>query len=454
MASADGLHLARDLHPGARRQRLAAEIFALRNTFGEAASEIVVSNTKGFTGHPHGRGVEDVIAVKILEYGIVPPVPNFKEVDPDLGVLNLSRGGRYPVLYALHLAAGFGSQISMTLIRRIPAAMTAWTNKLRYQHWLDGASGYDRAELEVIKRNLRIKSLSGPGRAAAPSPWRYGFGPSVRSASPGDGNAAASYHPQPMPAVRDLLQKGTGGSSGEVRETPAAPAPVVEAPRPVVAPPPAPAPKPAPVIAPAAQPLPTPPPAAAPAPAAPAAPAAPPVPPAPSVNPVTSQVLGIVAEKTGYPQDMLDLDLDLEADLGIDTVKQAETFQAVREAFSIPQQEGMSLRDYPTLESVIGFVHKMRPDLAEGERSTVNGEQSAATLRTRIVRSPITDHRSPVTGGRTGAGHRGRDKTGYPQDMLDLDLDLEADLGIDTVKQAETFAGDSRDLQHPACRKA
>ncbi len=47
-----------------------------------------------------------------------------------------------------------------------------------------------------------------------------------------------------------------------------------------------------------------------------------------------------MADKTGYPQDMLDLDLDLEADLGIDTVKQAETFQAVREAFDIPQQEG------------------------------------------------------------------------------------------------------------------
>ncbi len=70
-----------------------------------------------------------------------------------------------------------------------------------------------------------------------------------------------------------------------------------------------------------------------------------------------------MAEKTGYPQDMLDLDLDLEADLGIDTVKQAETFQAIRESFAIPFQEGISLRDYPTLEKVIGFVHTNRPDL-------------------------------------------------------------------------------------------
>ncbi|MCZ7667970.1 MAG: hypothetical protein M5U34_12630 [Chloroflexi bacterium] len=100
---------------------------ALRQTFGDAANELIVANTKGFTGHPMGVGVEDVIAVKILEHGIVPPVPNYKEVDPDLGTLNLSRGGRYPVQYALHLAAGFGSQIAMTLVRRIPAASTAST---------------------------------------------------------------------------------------------------------------------------------------------------------------------------------------------------------------------------------------------------------------------------------------------------------------------------------------
>ena len=43
-----------------------------------------------------------------------------------------------------------------------------------------------------------------------------------------------------------------------------------------------------------------------------------------------------MAAKTGYPEDMLELDLDLEADLGVDTVKQAETFAAVREAFDIP----------------------------------------------------------------------------------------------------------------------
>ena len=106
----NGLHVARDLTP-ARGGSAAAEVIALRRCFGAAADEIVISNTKGLTGHTMGAGVEDVVAVKALEYGIVPPVPNFKEPDPELGALNLSRGGRYPVQYALRLAAGFGSQI-------------------------------------------------------------------------------------------------------------------------------------------------------------------------------------------------------------------------------------------------------------------------------------------------------------------------------------------------------
>ena len=66
-----------------------------------------------------GTGIEDVVAVKALETGCVPPVANFKEVDPELGELNLSKGGFYPVEYALHLGAGFGSQISMMLLRRV-----------------------------------------------------------------------------------------------------------------------------------------------------------------------------------------------------------------------------------------------------------------------------------------------------------------------------------------------
>ena len=71
---------------------------------------------------------------------------------------------------------------------------------------------------------------------------------------------------------------------------------------------------------------------------------------------VATVVLDIVERLTGYPRDLLDLDLDMEADLGVDTVKQAEVFAAVREQFDIPRDENLKLRDFPTLAHVIGFV--------------------------------------------------------------------------------------------------
>ena len=79
---------------------------------------------------------------------------------------------------------------------------------------------------------------------------------------------------------------------------------------------------------------------------------------------VKERILALVVEKTGYPKDMLDLDLDLEADLGVDTVKQAEMFAAIREIYNIPRDENRKLRDYPTLAHVIRFVFEKRPDLA------------------------------------------------------------------------------------------
>ena len=71
---------------------------------------------------------------------------------------------------------------------------------------------------------------------------------------------------------------------------------------------------------------------------------------------IQAYVLADVSEKTGYPVEMLDLELDLEADLGIDTVKQAELFAAIRTHYGIPRREDLQLSEYNTLTKVIGFV--------------------------------------------------------------------------------------------------
>ncbi len=142
-----------------------------------------------------------------------------------------------------------------------------------------------------------------------------------------------------------------------------------------------------------------------------------------------------MAEKTGYPKDMLDLELDLEADLGVDTVKQAEMFAAVREIYNIPRDENRKLRDYPTLAHVIRFVYENRPDLAGTTTPSPAIVEAAATPAPSATVQLVTDDAI-----REKVLEIVAEKTGYPKDMLDLDLDLEADLGVDTVKQAEMFA--------------
>jgi len=57
----------------ARGGSAAAEIHALRKVFGNTADKIVITNTKGYTGHAMGAGIEDVLAAKSSRLGLFLP---------------------------------------------------------------------------------------------------------------------------------------------------------------------------------------------------------------------------------------------------------------------------------------------------------------------------------------------------------------------------------------------
>ena len=405
------MFVSHETYTPARGGSASAEIHALRTVFGPSADSVVIANTKGFTGHAMGAGIEEVVAVKALETGIVPPVPNFREPDPELGLLNLSRGGAYPVEYALRLAAGFGSQISMTLLHWIspPDGMHRAPSELGFTYriadeaawrsWLAKMTGRDDAQLEVVQRRLRVA------------------------------DDATRQSPVTMPAAQAAPVHEAAAQAAPLYASATQAAPVREAAVPVAAPP-----RPAsagPVESAAAQPVAT-------AEQAPERTAA-----AQAADPVTDAVLDIVAGLTGYPRDLLDLDLDLEADLGVDTVKQAEVFAAVRERFAIPRQDNLRLRDFPTLTHVIGFVHD---NTAPAERAPAQAAPAKPAAGDAATEAPAAGP-GPAEAARPGADPVTdavldivAGLTGYPRDLLDLDLDLEADLGVDTVKQAEVFA--------------
>jgi acyl transferase domain-containing protein/NAD(P)-dependent dehydrogenase (short-subunit alcohol dehydrogenase family)/uncharacterized ubiquitin-like protein YukD len=390
--ASETMFMSHETYTPARGGSAAAEIKALRGTFAESANQVMITNTKGYTGHTMGVGIEDVVAVKGLEHSIVPPIANLNadfQPDPDLGDLNLTRdAGKKQVNYALRLGAGFGSQIAMALFRRIPGAESRVDQPV-YQKWLAAAAGYPEASMEVVQRTLRVADQGVPQLTPLRSSWQYGTGPSKWAPTPQEATEIAGSTPAVQPKTATL---------------------------PVTASKPDPAPVPAPAVS-------------------------------ADREQVKDFVLNLVSEKTGYPVEILDLGLDLEADLGIDTVKQAELFASAREHYGIPRREDLRLVDYNTLEKVIGFV------MENQGAPVVETSPAAAPVTTKPVPQPelvaATAPEAPVPVPAVSADREQvkdfvlnlvSEKTGYPVEILDLGLDLEADLGIDTVKQAELFA--------------
>ena len=154
-------------------------------------------------------------------------------------------------------------------------------------------------------------------------------------------------------------------------------------------------------------------------------------------------LLAAVVVKTGYPEEMLGLDLDLEADLGIDTVKQVDVFANVRAHFGVPRDPNMTLRDFNTLRKVVHHLRDQVLAKAPAIAAAPPPPPAIASAPPAPTRPPEVMHVKPAANPfetiKAVLIRNVVEKTGYPEEMLELDLDLEADLGIDTVKQVDVF---------------
>lgn len=156
---------------------------------------------------------------------------------------------------------------------------------------------------------------------------------------------------------------------------------------------------------------------------------------APQADPASSSVAGIVlalvSTRTGYPIEMLDLQYDLEADLGIDSIKRTEIFGALHEQLASDQPAEpffLKMAQLRRLKDVIEALQDPKRRPAADPRPVAAG---AAVLAPGLAagRSVEAVVLALVS-----------ERTGYPIEMLALDLDLEADLGIDSIKRTEIFS--------------
>ncbi len=419
------MFMSHETYTPARGGSAGAEIAALRRAFGDAANQVVVSNTKGFTGHAMGASIEDAIAVKALQYRTVPPIPNLKEPDPELGDLHLSEGGHHEVDYALRLAAGFGSQLAVSLWKKIAKGDQRTSDRDTREAWLSEVTGYDTVEVVLEQHTLRaVGSAPAAATPATAAPAREpastdsmlqhlvavvaektGYDPeeiepdyeleadlgidTVKQAEifsevrdhygvERDETFVLAEYPTIQALATWLASKAPGQPTPEVlSESTLTPERTV------------------------------------------------------SGDEVLQHLLGVISEKTGYDLEDLDPEYELEADLGIDTVKQAEIFSEVRATYGVERDDDFVLAEYPTIAALAGWMSS-KADI-DPDSPTLDAP-AMPDITPVTANNEVLDYLLGVIG----------DKTGYDRDDLEIDYELEADLGIDTVKQAEIF-GDVRD---------
>ena len=147
-----------------------------------------------------------------------------------------------------------------------------------------------------------------------------------------------------------------------------------------------------------------------------------------NVSRVAATLLAVVSEKTGYPAESLDLNLSLDADLGVDSIKRVEILSALQEKLpDAPVVKPEHLGSLHTLRDVAEFLTGAGGTLAIRETATVTVEGTpTATASTDGVLATLLDVIA--------------EKTGYPVASLDETMSLDSDLGVDSIKRVEILA--------------
>ena len=173
-----------------------------------------------------------------------------------------------------------------------------------------------------------------------------------------------------------------------------------------------------------------------------------------------SFLVDFVVEQTGYPREIVELDADLEADLGIDSIRKAQLFGEIGQRYSLAADDSLSFDDFPTLRHLLDYMVPRIGGVEAGQPSTV-----AAALQQDAVSSASVESQrpaavvgeAPVAIAKPMAAITTPDssvaaeelsaflidfvieQTGYPREIVELDADLEADLGIDSIRKAQLF---------------
>jgi malonyl CoA-acyl carrier protein transacylase len=168
-------------------------------------------------------------------------------------------------------------------------------------------------------------------------------------------------------------------------------------------------------------------------------------------------LLEVISEKTGYPQEIINPDMNLEADLGIDSIKRVEIFMTLKER--VPELPEVGLERLAELQTIAQIVEFMKAEagnfkgdvtsiskIPESEGPVQEAKSWAAEAPAEPTPAPSVPSAQPLSVSTENLAKLKdlllqviAEKTGYPQEILAPEMNLEADLGIDSIKRVEIF---------------
>lgn len=97
------------------------ETFAIKQTFGEHAKDLLISSTKSMTGHMLGAAgaVEAIASIMALRTGQIPPTINYKVEDPECDLNYVpNKSVSKEIEYALSNSLGFGGHNATLIFKK------------------------------------------------------------------------------------------------------------------------------------------------------------------------------------------------------------------------------------------------------------------------------------------------------------------------------------------------
>jgi len=146
---------------------------------------------------------------------------------------------------------------------------------------------------------------------------------------------------------------------------------------------------------------------------------------------VKNVLFEIVSRLTGFPVEMLEPEMDIESDLGVDSIKKVEIISELEKAF--PDSNDLSAQRLGSVKTLGDICTAVETDqtpalkqtdspIANAQNEPTNNEPAQSQDTLGILVNIISE------------------LTGFPQEMLEPGMNLESDLGIDSIKRVEILS--------------